>query len=56
MSLPQIRASFVSTQKEKGLSALIRRESNKETSLWNTLDRFMSHGDGMIRKISSKKF
>ena len=43
------------TQKVKEQFVLILKESSKELFSFNILDKFMSPGDGMIAKISSRR-
>lgn len=45
-----------STLKVKGPDASIKRVSNMEVSLLNTLVNSMNHGDGTKERISSNKF
>ena len=55
MNRPRIKQLTEFTQKVKEQFVLIRKESSKELFSLNILDKFMSPGDGMIAKISSRR-
>lgn len=56
MSFHQIKLSFAFIQKEREPFVLIRKEFNKVALLLNILDKFISLGDGMTKKILLRKF